>query len=641
MDIEKLLESVKESIEIDKIRLGNVGNRPHYPVFIAFNGADTDRCSLFTQVLGGVWSEQILRLLLMYRLNFCGSEPIFKRIDFDEEVKISGVNDALSNVNQQSDIFSSYNKWCLFNIIDTSQLDFEEYLTAYASFNRLREVIDAPVKSMAIILLEDSRNPEVKKKAYLIRDFLRNKKDYEGLIILSNRSRGGREHSFEELYAIAAKIVLLADNDALTSADDVDYSNRVSKLYSPDTNAMIVSYNSLEKPTMKILCNMAAEALETAKASIAAESRDNLYRIDELNELLDIHDNQVVFFRSYLQRIKKELLSERDYQMLMACAPLSSPYIPAKGEKGSARSSEFAGHVMHSSFKLIIDRFARRFFESEECRKLLQAYKESLYERITLGNVYMITPEMISGAFERLKIFELDTDGGTLEDSFINKVLNEVTYTLIYRQCELIVLDYCSTCVINQARENLERLYSDVFQMLSLSWTDSISQQYVDQMKEFLRTEEGCRCLSGILRMSGDFSDICNALTYTLYKADRFFVDTIRKPFIQIWADTMKQRGQDIFTRIRSELRGDGQNGIMLRGGYPVLDVMSVYMMHTVDRNGENPTLMYRQFEEAFKDMDTIQFFNTGNDDLIEALSFYRCDGNNLILGLRSQEKGE
>jgi hypothetical protein len=641
MDIDKLLASVKESIEVDKLKLGNVGNRPHYPAFIAFNGADTDNCSLFTQMLGNVWPEQIIRSVVMYRYICSSNGLVFRSTDSDDAVEINCVNDALESVNQQSEMFSSHHKWCLFNIIDTRKLDFEEFKAAYSSLNELIDTIDTPVKSMAIILLEDSRSRAVKQKAYLIRDFIRNKKDYEGLIIMSNRTRGGREYSFDKLYSIAAKTILLADNDAKTSTDDLDYSDRVSKLYSPNTDALIVSYNSLEKPTMKILFSMAAEALETAKSSIAVKSTDSLYMIDELNELLDIHENQIALFRSYLQKIKKELLNEQVYNTIMDYAPLSSPYIPAKGAKKSARNSEYAAYVKPSSLKLIIDRFARRFFESDECGALLDAYQKRIREKITLGNVYTITPAMISGAFERLKLFEMDTSGGTLEESFVNKVINEVTYSLIYRQCERMVTEYCRQSVIKQSIDNLERLYTEVVQRLSFSWADSISKQYVARMKEFLRTEEGIKCLNGILSMSDDSNDVYNALTSTLYRAEKYFADTISKPFIQMWADTMKQQGQDILTKIRSELKGDGQNGIMLRGGYPVLDVMSVYMMHTVDRNGDNPTLMYRQLEEAFREMDTIQFFNTGNDDSIEVLSYYRCDGDNLILGLRPEEIGE
>ena len=109
------------------------------------------------------------------------------------------------------------------------------------------------------------------------------------------------------------------------------------------------------------------------------------------------------------------------------------------------------------------------------------------------------------------------------------------------------------------------------------------------------------------------------------------------QPFIKIYATALKLNPVKLFGHIINTLNGQGDNGILLRGSYPIDDVMSVYILHCYDRNGNNETDLYKQFksDKNFESVHGIQFFNTGNDDSIESIKFYKCEGINLVIGLK------
>lgn len=59
---------------------------------------------------------------------------------------------------------------------------------------------------------------------------------------------------------------------------------------------------------------------------------------------------------------------------------------------------------------------------------------------------------------------------------------------------------------------------------------------------------------------------------------------------------------------------------------------MKVYMLHTTNENGEDPTDLYRYLKAAFEMDASVQFLNTGYDDSLEALIFASVEGINLAL---------
>jgi hypothetical protein len=53
-------------------------------------------------------------------------------------------------------------------------------------------------------------------------------------------------------------------------------------------------------------------------------------------------------------------------------------------------------------------------------------------------------------------------------------------------------------------------------------------------------------------------------------------------------------------------------------------------MLHTTDANGNNPTGLFGYLQQTFKDVNDIQYFNTGSDDDLEVITFVSLDNNRL-----------
>ena len=635
MNIEQLLENVTESIEDENIKQSNVGNRPHYPVFVAINGASSNDCSSFYNVIRGMWSAQICKHLLIYKYGINADSTISFSDTKDDSIAIESLYERISETAKTRDVFEDLSVWCFYNIIDTAYLNsFEDFQKAFDSLKEFRNIIYRNTKSMAIIILRESRDISRSKLNYQIREALMNETAYEGIVLLSTLTRGGREFDVHELYAISANLVLLSNNDAVTSTDDKDYVERNIKLYSK--TPLILSYNFLKKPTYKILYSMTSKTMEYVDSLL--EKSSEAMRTNDLRGILGIDNNRISFFDEFIKSVKNQLVRDRVHYSLLNCVPLRNPDIFTDEEFEKMRFSEYKGCIYQDSFELIIKNYANSLFISEDCQQLLQSYEQKVFESITLDNVNSVSIESIKGLFQATEDLHFEDESETLDNYFNNRVISSLKFDYIYPYCMNLVLQLCDSEKIKIANDNIASLKSDIIDNMPVAGFDQISEEYGKQMSAFLVSDMGRKCIGSILKISNGKDELYQALRNTLAEADKYSRGTIKIPYIQMWANALKLQGQDIFSKIRMELSGDGHKGIMLYGSYPAKEVLNVYMLHTTDKNGQNPTQLYTQFNEAFRHVSNIQFFNTGNDDAIESIQFYRCEGTDLILGINSYD---
>ena len=130
MEIVDIIQKATDKIEDNRIMMNNVGNRPHYPVFTAFFGAKEKSQTCFINHIKNTWSSQICKQLLFYKYTICNSVISFFN-DSNEIVEYKNIDTRISEVSRKIDIFARFDSWCFYNIIDTSELTFEEFEQAY------------------------------------------------------------------------------------------------------------------------------------------------------------------------------------------------------------------------------------------------------------------------------------------------------------------------------------------------------------------------------------------------------------------------------------------------------------------------------------------------------------------------------
>ena len=631
MEIVDLIENVRINIEDNKIKTNNVGNRPHCPVFVAFYGSDAKNCSAFANNIQNTWSSQICKQLLFYKYDFTNSKIEFIEINNGTTIPIDIVYERISETSRNRDIFARYDMWCLYNIIDTTDISFEKFKDLYYSLNNFNEELDRRTRSMIVVVLRDDRARERKELNYKIRNFLRNESIYDSVVIVSNRARGGFEIGSEELYKIISSLVLLSNNDAVANIDDEHFNERVRKLYSK--TPLIMSYNSLSKPTKEILSCMVQRLITEVYEYIDNAIAHDL-SMNDIEVNLGIENGKLTVFERYTNLIKQKIEQEVDCYTIFQYLPMTSPIVMNRNDL-SSKSVGQLGEIDNKSLVLIANEMCNKYIECENGQELFYNYSKFINDNLNLVNVNNIHEERILEVFETLlKKTEKPDLAQSVKDYFSKLVVSILKTQFIIPYCIKLVNKICNTEEIKATKDNIEKFIHNINEELPISGFDEISTFYGNNMSNYLQTDKGKIKINQILKVGNTYEDICRAVEEMLYDANEYCNEKINLPFITIWANALKLHEGEVFGRIRNTLYGDGDDAILLRGAYPVIEELSVYMLHCYDRNGENETDLYKQFKKAYKDVHNVQFFNTGNDDSIESIKFFKCSGTSLVLGM-------
>ena len=626
MEIVDLIENVRVNIEDNKIRKSDVGNRPHYPVFVSFNGSNSKKCSAFINNIQNTWSSKICKQLLFYRYENNDTELRFLDIYEDKTIPDEEVKKRISDALKKSDVIAEYDKWCYYNIIDTSELSFDEFKTAFDSLERFRSKIRRRTLSMVVVIINDDEDKD--DTNYQIRDFLRNESIYDGIILVSNIARGGFGFDSEDLYKIISNLVLLSNNDAVTGVDDKLYNERIRKIYSK--TPLIMSYNSLCKPTNDILSCM-IQCLVSKVSECIDDTQPKNFSSKDIEAILGVENRKIVTFESFVQRAKQKIIQELNYQMVFQYMPLVSPNVFNDKDIESKTIGQLSG-IDFESLTLISKDICKGYIESEEGKKIFEDYTKHINDNLNLMNITDNLEENLLDKFAELFDNRMP-DKSNLPRVYLSQlIIYLLNSQFIYPYCIKLAKKICNAEEIESTKENIYQFIQNTESEIPVTGFDEIATFYGMNMSKYLQTEKGKACISKILNVGNTYNDICGVVEDTLYNANEFCNEEIKLPFIYIWAKALKLHDDEIFGRIRNTLYGDGDKAILLRGTYPVNEELSIYMLHCYDRNGENETELYKQFRKAYKDIPNVQFFNTGNDDSIESIKLYKCSGTSLIL---------
>lgn len=636
MEIVDIIQKAAVKIEDNKIKVSNVGNRPHYPVFTAFYGSKEKSQAYFINHIKNTWSSQICKQLLFYKYTISNFEIDFYD-DSNETVDYKSIDTRISEVSRKIDIFARFDSWCYYNIIDTSELSFEEFEQAYNSLDKFKDIIDRNIRSMVIVILRDDRRN--RNLNYKIRKFFQNETIYDGIVMVSTRARGGFEYEIDELYKIISNIVLMTNNDALTNIDDQFFIERNRILYSK--TPLLLSYNSLSKPTNDILSCMLQNLLTEVNKRLNDDEKKN-YNSRDIEQILGVKNNTLAIFEDFVKNARQNAIKETDIINDFLYLPLKTPSVISPKDIESKQLDHLADKIDFDALILLVDEYCKKIIKSKESEKLLKKYSDDLNANLNLLNANKISEDKINESFEELYIRCREPNLSCYaRDYFPQLVEFLLKKNYIYPYCEILAKRICNDEIIKRTTENIYLFDRNVNDQLAIVNYNDIVLYYGQKMSDYLHTNAGTSKIYKILSVGNSYDDICKIVEETLYEANEYCDSEINQAFIKIYAVALKLNPNKLFGHIINTLNGQGDNGILLRGSYPVDDAMSVYILHCYDRNGENETDLYKQFksDKNFASVPGIQFFNNGNDDSIESIKFYKCEGINLLIGLKEYDE--
>ena len=640
MNTKQMLDNVETQIlDGESSLVENVGNRPHYPLMVSFYGSTKEGCTSFYNTICGTWTRQICENLLFYRYARADQGLVFYRTDADEEVPEDTVFQRITRTTQNGGAFDSLKMWCLFNVIDTSYLSFEEFEAAYHSLGALKYVIDDTVRSMVIIILRDSRERDRKQTNYRIREFLMQPSQYDSVIVFSNRSRGNGSYDLALLYRVVANIVLLADNDAVSHIDDNAYRERVSKLYSQTPYS--VAFTSVTKPTRDILYCMTHKFIDEMKQrrnNAKNRNADNhmaFMTLNDINNILGISNNRLTPFSAFInavcQRITKSGMDREIFQYM----PLSSK---TPIDENTVETNTYANYkhaFLPGALQMMATNLCREETESPEFRQLFAQYEYMINSQLNLLNVESITMERVDAAFSNLQPLANVNENDLLPVYFRNLVTDTLVNQFIYPKCIALLKRILDAEVFKQTDKELDRFITEVNDCVISASFDDITSKYGSSMTDFLRTEEGNEYASRFLKLGNTYDDLLQVLKEVLLAANVYCKGEINMPFIDFFVTILKMTAKhDMMPVLKAKMEGEGDQGVMLRGAFPVLRDLCVFMLHCYDAQGENPTELFNLLDDAYENVSATQFFNTGNNDAVDVMKLYKVEGSNLILGL-------
>ena len=628
--IKELLTDVGAELKSDNRSTFNVGNRPHFPPMVVCSGIHPEDKQSLNAVLGDFWSSRINNNIVIYSYRAENGDITFYNDD-GTLIEKSVVLKRMDEVSKISDLFSSVNQWKLFNIIDVRDINsFEEFLAFYHAEGSFVSIIDEiGCDTMAIIILDEARQTSKKDLVRQVRAHLSKEENlrYKSNIFLSNRARMGKSFTYDEIYAVAASIILLADNDAVSEYDDEDFRIRNLHLYNAQhPYPLTVSLKSMVKPYESILLCVIDKVLSRAKMEVR---QNRVLNQNELYKILEIENGRIKIIEEHLAEAETKLSEEEWFENMIRGMSLKKPII--FNPVDYSRFGNISGNLNIANYRKLIYSCALSIFNSNEFQNVLTHYLSTILNKFTLKDANEDNQSEIRNVFRSLNNRSDDLSVNMpVSDYVVKDVMNVLRNQMVYPYFEKKLVAVFSEEKYKTAKKMIEEISSEVEKLIPIEGFDEIVQDYANRVPAFLETTSGKDLLNSLLSLSNGQNNIKGLLKKILIEADKYANNAFNVPFIYKWATMLAAKG----VILKNTLLDVKNEDVMLRGNYAIKELLTVFMLHTTNRNGTNETELYKQLSESFSDMQNVQFFNSGNDDAITSIKLYLCSGTDLVSGI-------
>lgn len=591
-----------------------VGNRPHFPMFVLLSGKSEDCRNALFRKMSRVWPQTVSKIVF----SSYEADGGFQLVSLDDGRKID--SDAmklkLDGVKMARDTFAEMKMWSLYNIIDTSEVQtLDEFRALYASVEQMREIVIDNSRAMLIVLLDDSslkRDLAKEIKAFLAKGT----NEYDGIFIISNRTYNSEMYEMSELYSIAANVIVLSNNDAISAYDDNDYAARVSCLYNNHINT--ASYSLFERPNRKIVIQMIGTFLQ----HMQERANQNGF---------DISDGKKLGITDKAESCE-EFLKKISYRFNLA----DMEYLPMRSGDSIAdlRLTDMScAQLKALTFDGVIEQFIENYYNTSILPEVNVAQFSAEYENEIKSRVFApegakITEALTDDLFMKLESQQVNLNiplATYIKEHMLLSIKRKVLYPACKEKIAKLKSDSEMTLLESQ------KLHNDFISSIPVDGFDDIGTMYETIVKSYIQSEKGKNDIESILRAGNKYEDMLEVIFFAVCNVVEANRDKFSLPFIEEWENRLNRTGEAIYKEIYNTLDASSKSNIHLCGNFPVEEKLQIYMLHTGDAKGLNKTELFTHLEQAYNGVNAAQFFNTGLDDSLEVLKIVDCGGEKLL----------
>ncbi len=618
--IKKLIKRTELELEKTNQSIKIVGNRPHFPMLVIFNevftASDYDDIQ---QKLSRVWFQS-MQNIAFYKYSITSSNQLgFYNLIDNAELTKKSVMDRLDEVRMARDVFESMKQMFVYNVVNTSEFEsVDEFVQHYNIKQSVKEIVADACKLMLVVLLDDSSAKRTVSNE--IREFLSKHSEYDSTIIISNRTRDNVMYKMDELNRIVANLFILSNNDSISNIDDMDYNRRVATLYNNST--YILSYILRERPNKKIGIQISNSILENAIDNIKPIEE---YEFSEWNKRLGITNGKLTVCEDFISNLPCSV-----DQNIFAYLPMRDNAVEANLDFSNMPYSKFKNYIYDEVFNGFVASYCENQLmmdaDVSDCVEKFKDYVKMRFSAAELCSISNVTADRLIDQLETGKADESLPIFGYFKDC----VKNEVRSNLLYPSFKNVLIDLKNEAEVTV--NHIKEVYSEYQKNIPLNAFENLGKIYHNITVNHFHTEQGHRDIQNIIAAGNNYDDIVEYIFECFYHIISSNKDLFALPFIEEWECRLDLAGAMIFKEINEVLTGGSDDMIRLYGNYPINKVLKVFMLHTSDANGENPTKLYQHLKDTFESDSLVQYFNTGYDDALEAITFIECSGANLII---------
>jgi hypothetical protein len=284
------------------------------------------------------------------------------------------------------------------------------------------------------------------------------------------------------------------------------------------------------------------------------------------------------------------------------------------------------------TFPKIMSKYFDDYLESDILPKLqsglcIEMYENTIRSSVTSAQLAAMPEDMPERLFEHL------TTGETNEKLPVNEyvqnvIKNKIRYDILYPDAKK-----CIENLRNKAEDsiiNILKLLDDFNVEYPVNGFDDIGNMFEIITLNYLRTDQGMEKLNRLLSIGLTKLQMLEFLFDILRSVIHTYRDEFSLSFVDLWSKLLDMAGNMIYRQISVALTENTDDRTLLWGSYAYEKKMQIFMLHTTDANGNNPTGLFGYLQQTFKDVNDIQYFNTGSDDDLEVITFVSLDNNRL-----------
>lgn len=615
--VDKLINQCTNSLEDNTFSMNIVGNRMHYPMLITTNGDNALMTKeIFNKSFRRMWPQTHDNIVFVK--NEFSDNLRFIDLQTNSAISIEELQNSLDQLRLKHGVFENFLKLCLYNIIDTSVIDsIEQFIKQYSLIEELKTIVGMSSLCMSIVLLDDSITK--KDLSNSIREFLSQNSLYDGNIVIATKSIIGEMYNIEDIIKVAASVIALSNNDAVSNYDDDDYNERINTIY--DGSTLTVAHSLLKRPNHKIVIQMLNILIN--HCSKILNDKNDIYTVEKWKNILGIEHGVIGFF--------EEELNKLDFP----CNLEELQYIPYKNlpdedlDFNNILFSKFSNYIFEDSFENYIQKqCTEKLINSNILDSLICNYQNKIRVALTANHCIGLT-DIIIDEIINLLVEKTPEKNMPFLDYYRSKVKSVIREKYLYPEVKSF---------LKELRNNSEQtitdfnLYKNAFtSKLPLDGFNELGVFYSNITDSYINSIRGNEQIKTIISPGNGSDEFNEQLIVVFENILETNEEKFNLSFIDEWVQRLNLTGDVILREIEKTFNKDFEKRLFLSGNYPKQNKLDTYIFHTFD-NDSNPTQLLKHLKDTFKGIEHVQFINSGYDDFVESIRFVDCSGSRLIL---------